>query len=117
MGRLTRVSIIHRRALNQVMLYTGRAPAQAFLGPHVLVRALRSALRMSQAHLARRCGIPQAHLARLESGAIDVQLKTLRRLFDALFCDVLILPKPRTRPGDAIAERDLDKPRNLIWKD
>lgn len=81
------------------------------------MRALRSALRMSQAQLSRRCGVPQAHIARLEAGSVDVQLATLRRLFDAMFCDLLILPLPRQRPGDALAERELEKPagRRRAW--
>jgi transcriptional regulator with XRE-family HTH domain len=73
---------------------------------------------MSQAHLARRCGIPQAHIARLEAGTADIQLTTMRRLFDAMFCDILILPRSRKRPSDAVAERALEKPfKNKIWDD
>jgi transcriptional regulator with XRE-family HTH domain len=66
---------------------------------------------MSQARLARRCGIPQAHIARLESGKLDIQLSTLRRLFDAMFCDLVVVPRPRKRPNDALAEQELERPR------
>jgi len=73
---------------------------------------------MSQAVLARRCGLPQAHVARLEGGKIDVQLSTLKRLFDAMFCDLLVLPLPRQRPSDAVAQRQMKRPYNhLIWND
>jgi len=109
MGITTRVAIIHQRALNQAMLYAGRIPARAFLEPPILLRALRSALRMSQAQLARRAGLPQAHIARLEAGTIDLHLGTLRKLLDAMFCDLLILPLPRKRPSDVLAERRIER--------
>lgn len=95
------------------MLYTGRAPAQARQDVFVYLRAMRSALRMSQAQLARRAGIPQAHIARLEAGRFDPRLSTLKRLFDVLFCDLLVLPRPRKRPGDVLAERIVERPD---WK-
>ncbi|MBI4675959.1 MAG: helix-turn-helix transcriptional regulator [Elusimicrobia bacterium] len=65
---------------------------------------------MSQTQLARRCGIPRSHLARLEAGKVDFQLATLKRVLDAMFCDLVILPSARKRPSDALAERDLEKP-------
>ncbi|MBI4678845.1 MAG: helix-turn-helix domain-containing protein, partial [Elusimicrobia bacterium] len=77
-------------------------PSAAQAPPAVLVRALRSALRMSQAQLARRCAVPQPHIARLEAGKCGVQMDTLRRIFDAMFCDLLILPLARKRPSDAL---------------
>ena len=92
------------------MIHASHIPLKVFLPPALLVRALRSALRMSQAQLSRRCGVPRAHIARLESGTINFQWSTIERLCDAMFCDLLILPRPRKRLGDAIAERDLEKP-------
>lgn len=73
---------------------------------------------MSQAQLARRSGVAQAHIARLEVGAIDPKLATMQRLFDAMFCDLLILPRPRKRPGDALAEQELEKQDgHRAWED
>jgi transcriptional regulator with XRE-family HTH domain len=73
---------------------------------------------MSQAALARRSGLPQAHIARLETGKTDVQIPTLQRLFAAMFCDLLVLPLPRKRPGDALAERLFENPWTRgIWED
>ncbi|MFA6003895.1 MAG: helix-turn-helix domain-containing protein [Elusimicrobiota bacterium] len=116
MGRRTRVSIIHQRGLNQAIIYAGRVPRQALLEPRILVRALRSALRMSQAVLAGRSGVPQAHIARLETGQIDIQLSTLQRLLRAMFCGLMVLPLPRKRPGDALAEQQLKNPfRSVVW--
>lgn len=118
MRKKTAVSIVHQRALNQIMIYTSRAPAQALLEPAVFLRALRSALRMSQCQLARRSGLTQPHVALLEKGEDGVRLATLRRIFDAMFCDLLIIPRPRKRPGDAVAERRLENRRwHRIWND
>ena len=116
MGRRTSVPIRHKRALNQALLYAKSAPDRALIDARAIVRALRSALRMSQAQLARRSQVPQAHIARLESGAIDPQLSTLSRLFDAMFCELLVLPRPRRWPSDALAERQVLRPFEMkVW--
>jgi len=119
--KVTEVSVVDRRALNQAFLLAERAPSNALRRAEAFVRSLRSALRMSQSQLARRSGIPRAHIDRLEAGRIDPQLSTLSRLFDAMFCDLVILPRPRKRPSDAIAERRLErqpgKYRWRIWDD
>jgi transcriptional regulator with XRE-family HTH domain len=65
---------------------------------------------MSQAQLALRCGMARSHIAAIESGRRDCQLGTLRRIFDALFCDLLVIPKPRQRPTDAIGELYIGHP-------
>jgi transcriptional regulator with XRE-family HTH domain len=111
---VTEVSVDDRRALNQALLHSAKVPARAVREPATFVRALRSALRMSQSQLARRAGVPKAHLARLERGRVDPRLSTLRRLLDAMFCDVLILPLARVKPGEAVALRRLE-PREGYW--
>lgn len=70
---------------------------------------------MSQAELARRCGLSQSHIARLESGKLDAQWGTWRRVFDSLHCDIALLPLPRKRPSDALAEARLDGDPRLAW--
>lgn len=59
------------------------------------IRILRDSLRMTQAELARRAKITQPHLAGIESGKTDPQISTLRRIFDAMSCDLVIEPRPR----------------------
>lgn len=66
---------------------------------------------MSQAQLARRAGVDQSHIARIELGKVEADLATLRRLFDALLCDLLVIPRPRLELGDALAERNAEKKR------
>ena len=108
MPGLKKVPLPARQALNEAIVYVSRAPKRVDQPPGVYVRALRGALRMSQAQLARRAGLPQSHVARLESGQLDARLGTWRRLFDAMFCALLVLPRPRKRPGDALADRQLE---------
>jgi predicted DNA-binding mobile mystery protein A len=65
------------------------------------IRALRHYLRMTQAELAHRAHIPQPHLAQIESGKIDPQVGTLKRIFEGLSCDLIIEPLPR-KPLDEV---------------
>ena len=59
------------------------------------VRIVRNSLRMTQAELARRAGVNQANLVDIEKGKTDPRLSTLRKIFDALSCDLLVEPCPR----------------------
>lgn len=61
---------------------------------------LRVSNELTQAELARRAGIAQSHVAQVEQGR-DVRLSTLRKLFVAMGCDLLVLPHPQGEPfGD-----------------
>lgn len=66
---------------------------------------LRKQLRMTQMDLARRAKIPQSHLAAIELGKVDPQVGTLRRLFDALGCDIALRPRPRQNLDEFLEER------------
>ncbi|HEV8539806.1 MAG TPA: helix-turn-helix domain-containing protein [Nitrospiraceae bacterium] len=59
------------------------------------IRTLRGYLRMTQAELAKRSDISQPHLAGIESGKIDPQVSTLRRIYQGLSCDLVVEPRPR----------------------
>lgn len=107
-GVITEVEIDEQRVLNQAMFAAAKVEPRVLRPPRLLLRSLRSALRMSQAQLARRSGVPRAHIARIESGRIDAGFGTLSRLFDAMFCDLIVLPKVRKRPREAIAEKRLE---------
>jgi transcriptional regulator with XRE-family HTH domain len=77
---------------------------------------------MSQSQLARRSGVTRAHIARIEAERLSPKFETLELLFDAMFCDLLVLPKARVRPREAIARKVADKPvpwryRWRIWDD
>lgn len=122
MRTVTEVPIEGFRALNQAIIAADGVSARARLRPAALVRALRSALRMSQSQLARRSGVAKREIARLESERHSPRLETLERLLDAMFCDLLVLPRARVRPREAIARKRAERPvpwryRYRIWDD
>lgn len=65
------------------------------------IRILRTYLRMTQAELAKRSNTSQPHLAGIESGRIDPQVNTLRRIYQGLSCDLIVEPRPQ-KPLDAL---------------
>ena len=99
MGKFTVVRWPQKRTLNSLFVYGRRAPRRS-LSAGQLVRAIRAKLQMSQRQLARRTGVPQAHIARLERGRCDMTISTLGRLLDALACDLILVPRPRRHLGD-----------------
>jgi len=68
---------------------------------------LRVSLDLTQAELARRAGVVQSHVAKVEQGR-DVRFSTLRKLFGAMGFELLVLPHPS---GEAFG--DLPRPRLL----
>ncbi|MBI5209585.1 MAG: helix-turn-helix transcriptional regulator [Elusimicrobia bacterium] len=70
---------------------------------------------MTQRQLAGRAGVSQGNLASMEKGHFEPQLATLRKLFDALYCDLVVLPIPRKRISAVIAERTLGVPTRRMW--
>ncbi|MDP3540864.1 MAG: helix-turn-helix transcriptional regulator [Elusimicrobiota bacterium] len=105
MPSLTKVPLVHRVALNELVVRLSRPPKAMTYPPAVYLRALRASMRMSQRQLARRTGLGQAQICRIERGRIDPGVEAWRRLFDALFCDLLVVPRPRRRPSEALGER------------
>ncbi len=64
------------------------------IGIHQWVRDLRKKLHMSQKQLAKRAKITQSNLSRIESGKTKISIETSEKIFNALFCDALIVPAP-----------------------
>ena len=57
------------------------------------IRILRNRLRMTQTELAKRAHITQPNLAAIESGRVDPQVGTLRRIYQGLWCDLNVEPR------------------------
>jgi predicted DNA-binding mobile mystery protein A len=86
-----------RRALDQRL--SALQPIDQFAVPRAgWIKAVREALVMSQADLARRLGLSQAAVASMErSEASDkIQLDTLRRVAATMDCDLVYALVPRT---------------------
>lgn len=80
----------------------GGVPADwSALPAGLMIFRLRTALCLYQWKLAMRIGARQSLISRIEHGA-DLRLSTLRRIFDALGCDLVLLPRPR-RALDVLA--------------
>lgn len=116
-----KVPLPHRHGLNELIVFLSRTPKGARHPPGAYLRAMRGALRMSQEQLARRAKISQSHITRLEAGRLDARLGTWKTLFDAMECDVLLLPRPRRRPSEVLWERESARRfggnRNNPWAD
>jgi transcriptional regulator with XRE-family HTH domain len=59
---------------------------RAALPPGELIRLLRQRFHMTQRQLARRCHLPQPHLALIEQGKKDFQYSTLAKILRAFSC-------------------------------
>ena len=81
--------------LKRITKYAGKAPEGLESLPHsALVRMVREKLFMTQAQLAKRAGVPQSHIAKIEIGKMHPRLDTLQKILKALHCDLLLVPKP-----------------------
>lgn len=56
------------------------------------IKLIRQHLGMSQKALAKRAGVPQSTVSRIEQGQRDASLSTLTKILDALSCDLVISP-------------------------
>jgi transcriptional regulator with XRE-family HTH domain len=72
----------------------GAKASQAARGlpPGALVKMIRKQIGMPQEVLARIAKVPQSTISRIEKGQGDPSLATLRRILQALDCDLVILP-------------------------
>jgi transcriptional regulator with XRE-family HTH domain len=57
------------------------------------LRDARFAKGWTQRELSERSGLPQAHISRLEAGAVDPKLSTLRELSRLLDLEVMLVPR------------------------
>ena len=57
-----------------------------------LIAMIRNQLKMSQRVLAQRAGVPQSTISNLEKSKKQPNLATLKKVFQALFCDLIIIP-------------------------
>lgn len=58
----------------------------------VLIKSIRIQLGMSQKALAKRAGVPQSTISRIEQEERDANLSTLNKILGAISCDLVIVP-------------------------
>lgn len=68
------------------------APIQTSSWPSAL-GAARRRLRMSQLTLSSRTGLPQGHISRIESGAVDPRLSSATKIARTLGFEPMLIPR------------------------
>lgn len=79
-----------------------------------MIEMIRHQLGMSQKILAKLAGVPQTTISRLESSKTTPNLSTLKKVLNAIFCDIVIVPvlkesidSIRRKQARKIAERQV----------
>jgi transcriptional regulator with XRE-family HTH domain len=86
-------SASERLFLEEVMSVTQKVRAATRGLPiGALIRSIRIQLGMSQSALARRAGVPQPTVSRIERGRGDTTLSTLHKILGAISCDLVVSP-------------------------
>jgi transcriptional regulator with XRE-family HTH domain len=74
------------------LVYSETAPAEFASWPaHECLRRLRLCFGLSRKQLAAKAGVSASLVGRAEKGA-DVRLSTLRKIYGAMSCRLLLLP-------------------------
>ena len=84
------MTVLDDLALSKLTVRDSRETSQLTAGDWI--RLLRNRLRMTQAELAQRAHITQPNLAAIESGKVDPQVGTLRRIYQGLGCELNLEP-------------------------
>lgn len=95
-----------RAFLNTIYSFSNKAPKElSHRSIYGLMKVIRNTLHLTQTQLAKRAGLPQSHIAKIEAGRTNVQLQTIQRILNALNCDMFVIPKPRQRFVRILADR------------
>ncbi|MFA7255661.1 MAG: helix-turn-helix domain-containing protein [Candidatus Omnitrophota bacterium] len=79
------------------------------------VQLIREAFGMTQAQLARRCGIRQSMIARIEGDlTIDLRLSTVQKLAKGLDCKLVSRFVPEEEIEKVIDQKSLEAARKLV---
>lgn len=84
------ITVLDDTALSRLTVQSSREKSKLTTGDWI--RLLRNRLRMTQAELAHRAHITQPNLAAIESGKVDPQVGTLRRIYEGLGCELNLEP-------------------------
>ena len=80
-----------------------------------LLREARLTKRWSQRDLSERAGMPQAHISRIESGAVDPKISTLQQLARLLDLEFALVPRAALTAVDAVVRETAgDAERRMV---
>jgi predicted transcriptional regulator len=77
------------------------------------LREAREAKAWSQRQLGQRAGMPQAHISRIESGAIDPKLSTLQDLARVLDLELVLAPRAALAAVDVVVRESAQDAERL----
>jgi len=114
MKRLKQPSVSEKLFIEEVMHASGKVRiATRGQGIGSLIKSIRVQLGMSQTAVAKRAGVPQSTVSRLEKGR-DINLTTLNKILHAISCDLIIAPllkdsidNIRRKQARKIAEKEI----------
>lgn len=84
------ITVLDDMAISKLTVRASKSTSTPTAGDWI--RLLRNRLRMTQAELAQRAHITQPNLAAIESGKVDPQVGTLRRIYEGLDCELNLEP-------------------------
>lgn len=70
-----------------------------------IIQALKDARRthgLTQRGLSAKAGVPQSHISKIESGAVDIRLSSLIELARTLGLELMLVPRSRVTAVQAI---------------
>lgn len=84
--------------------------------PSGWIKALRESLGLSASQLAKRLGLPRQNLSRIEKGEKDgsITVATLKKVADALSCDLHIVFVPRQPLQEIVNNRAREVAKKII---
>lgn len=77
------------------------------------LRAARERKGLSQRALSAKTGVPQSHLSKIESGAVDLRLSSLVELARVLDLELMLVPRKKLPAVRAIIRGDDDGQRDV----
>lgn len=85
------------------------------------LRQAREDRGLTQRALAQLTGVPQSHISKIESGAVDIRLSSLVAISRALELELELVPKQALPAVQALIRSvekpgmNNDQPRNVMW--
>jgi transcriptional regulator with XRE-family HTH domain len=92
-----------RRSVLKSMIYPHRSIANFYMLRHIMnyasehviaaLKAGRKEKRLTQRRLSAQAGVPQSHISKIESGAVDIKLSSLIELARVLGLELILAPR------------------------
>lgn len=100
---------IEEKLLDSLLEEGRKKSHQEILSIGALVRLFRLGLGITQRQLAKRAQVPQSTIIRIESGESRPKEMTIRKIFNALECDIAFIPIPRFKDVETLLREKAKK--------